>query len=422
MKRQLGSGYWMLLFSATVSSFGDGLRLVAMPLLALSLTGSAVDISLIMVIAALPGLLAGPLIGVLVDRHDRRRILAAANIVRAGLVLGFALAVLSGEVALWQIYLMTAALSVAELFAESATFAMISVPVPPELLDKANSRFFSVRMLTQQVLGSPVAGALFGISVCAPFFTESGLFLAAGLLSLLIPVLKHPGRVAAPTAPSGSGLTSSSMISQLREGLAIIRRTPLLRTIVVSEVVLNFCMLIVTALTVVYAKQTLRLTNSQYALLFTAAAVGSALGGLLVPMLVRRLGVEWTMALTLLLAGLSRLAFGLATGPWLAVTAFFTCGAAIFIWDVVAASYQQRVTPNDLQGRLHATVYAGSYGAAVLAAVTGGLLSELIGVRGVVLVGAVAVLLIGGFWLRLALGERPPAAEPLTLVESTSAS
>lgn len=430
MKHRLGFGYWMLFSSVTVSSLSDGLRLVAMPLLALSLTRNTVDIALIMVVAALPGLLAGPLIGVLVDRLDRRRILTGAHLVRAVLVLCFATVVLSGRIALWQIYLMTAALSVAELFAESSTFALIAVPVPPELLEKTNSRFLSAQMLTQQVLGSPVAGALFGVAVCAPFFAEGGLFLAAAVLSLLIPVLRRPGPTvgaeagaeAEPEGPPAPEEPSTSMLSQLREGVRTISRNPLLRTILVSEMVLNFWMLIATALMVVYAKQNLGLTNSQYTLLFSAAAVGSVLGGLLAPVLVRRLGVEWTMALALLATGLSRLALGLTTGPWIATATFFSCGAAMFVWDIAAASYQQRVTPDHLQGRVHTTLYAFSYGAAVVAAVSGGLLAELVGVRAVVVLGAVAVLLIGGYWLRLALRGRPPTTDTIAPLDAVTLS
>ncbi|MCG7525361.1 MFS transporter [Streptomyces sp. OfavH-34-F] len=425
MKQQFGAGYWTLFSSVTVSSFADGLRLVAMPLLAFSVTGNAVDISLIMMVAALPGLLAGPFVGILVDRLDRRRLLALANASRAVLVFGFASVVVTGHVELWQIYVMTAALATAELFAESSTFAMISIPVPPELLEKANSRFFTARMLTQQVIGSPVAAALFGVALSAPFFVEGGLFVAAAVLSLMIPVLRRPGapaEEAAPAAPAAPDGPRPSMLGQLREGLVLVKRTPLLRTILVSEVVLNFWMLIATALMVVYAKQDLGLTDSQYAMLFTAAALGSLLGSLLVPALVRRVGVKWTMALTLLVTGLSRLALGLADGPVLAIATFFTCGAAIFMWDIAASSYQQRVTPNHVQGRLHATLHAMSYGAAVLAALFGGLLSELIGVRAVVILGAVAVLVFSAYWLYLALRDRgaaPEAPAPSDAVTTT---
>lgn len=422
MQQQFAPGYWRLFSSVTVSSLADGLRLVAMPLLAFSVTGDAVDISLIMVITALPGLLAGPFIGILVDRFDRRRILALANAARAVLVLAFATVVLTGRVDLWQIYVMTAALSAAELFAESSTFAMISIPVPAERLEKANSLFFSARLLTQQVLGSPVAAALFGIAASAPFFVEGGLFVAAAALSLLIPVLRRPGSPVEEAVPAVPGGPAPSVFCQLREGLVLIKQIPLLRTIVVSEVVLNFWMLIATALMVVYAKQELGLTDLQYAMLFSAAALGSVLGSLLVPVMVRRLGVKWTMALTLLLIGASRMALGLATGPLLAIATFFTCGAAIFMWDIAAFSYQQRVMPNHVQGRMHATLHAMSYGAAVLAALSGGLLSELIGVRSVVIVGAAAVLVFSAYWLYLALRDRDPAPEVSAPADAISVS
>lgn len=415
MKQKFGPGYWMLLTSVAISSLGDGIRLVAMPLLAYSLTGSAVDISFIMVIAALPGLLLGPLIGVLVDRFDRRWILIASNLVRAVMVLGFAAVILAGSADLWQVYAMTAGLSIAELFAESATFAMISVPVPPELLEKANSRFFSARMLTQQVVGSPVAGVLFGVAMSAPFLAEGGLFLAAALATLFVPALKRPGpqpvSLSGSPEAEGSGEPEPSVIVQMREGLQIIRRIPMLRAILLSDALLNFWMLIATALMVVFAKSELHATDSEFALMFTAAAVGSVLGGLFLPPLVRRVGVRWAMALTLIVTGLSRLVLGLASGPWLAIATFFTCGASYFMWDVAIASYQQRVTPNHLQGRVHATTGAFVYGAAVVAAVAGGLVSELIGVRTVFVVGAVAVLLLSAYWVVLARRGETPVEE-----------
>ncbi|MFH0244578.1 MFS transporter [Streptomyces sp. HK10] len=412
---KFGHGYWTVFASATVSSLGDGIRLVAMPLLAFSITGSAVDISLIMVIAALPGLLFGSVIGVLVDRFDRRWILTAANALRTVLVLAFALLVLSGSVSLWHIYAVTAALSIAELFAESTTFAMIATPVPPELLEKANSRFFAARLLSQQVLGSPIAGVLFGIAVSAPFFAEGGLFLAAAVISLMIPVLKSPPGREPSVAPS-----PSTMLRELHEGLCAIRDIPLLRALALSDAALNYLMLTGTALLVVFAKRDLGLTDAQYALLFTAAALGSLLGGLLVPALVRRAGVPWTLALTLLVTGLSRLGLGLASGPWLAIATFFTCGGAIFMWEIALGSYQQRVTPNHLLGRVHATTYALGYGAAVVAALTGGLLAELVGVRPVIVVGAVATLALSCYWIRLAVLRPPPAPTAESLPTSAA--
>ncbi|MFJ8249823.1 MULTISPECIES: MFS transporter [unclassified Streptomyces] len=411
MKQKFGMGYWMLLASVTVSSLGDGIRLIAMPLLAYSLTGNAVDISFIMVIAALPGLVLGPLVGVLVDRFDRRGILIAANLVRAVLVLVFAAVIVADAAEMWQVYAMTAALSIAELFAESATFTMVSASVPVDRLEKANSRLFSARMLTQQVIGSPLAGVLFGIAMSAPFLAEGGLFLIAAVVTLFIPAGKRRLPQADAEGREDAEAARVPMTEQMREGIRIIRRTPMLTTILLSDALLNFWMLISTALMVVYAKGELGVTDTQFALMFTVAAVGSVLGGLILPPLVRRLGVRWTMALALIVTGASRLALGLTSDPWLAIATFFTGGASYFVWDIAIASYQQRVTPNHLQGRVHATTGSFLYGAAVVAALTGGVASELIGVRPVFVIGAVAILLLSVYWVFLARRGAAPSVE-----------
>ncbi|MFE5732536.1 MFS transporter [Streptomyces sp. NPDC056528] len=407
MTQKIGPGYWTLLASVTVSSLGDGIRLVAMPLLAYSLTGSAVDISFIMVVAALPGLVLGPVVGVVVDRFDRRRVLLASNLLSAALALVFAAVITADAVELWQVYAMTGALAIADLFAESTTFAMISVPVPPELLEKANSRFFSVRMLTQQVIGSPVASVLFGVAMSAPFLAEGGLFLAAGVIVLFVPVLKRPPTGPGPEERRDAEEPRASIPAQMREGFRIIRRIPMLRAILLSDALLNFWMLIATALMVVFAKEELGLNDTQFALMFSAAALGGVLGGALLPPVVRRVGVQWTMVLTLVVTGAGRLALGLASGPWLVIGTFFVCGASYFMWDVAVASYQQRVTPNHLQGRVHATTGAFVYGAAVVAALTGGVAAELVGVRAVFVTGAVAVLLLSAYWVVLARRGEP---------------
>ena len=72
--------------SSVVSNLSDGVMIAAVPLLAISLTDSPVLISSIGAMVMLPWLLFAIPIGVLVDRVDRRYILAGANAIRSGVV------------------------------------------------------------------------------------------------------------------------------------------------------------------------------------------------------------------------------------------------------------------------------------------------------------------------------------------------
>lgn len=72
--------------SSIVSNLSDGVMVAAVPLLAISLTDSPVLISAIGAMVMLPWLLFAIPIGAVVDRLDRRYILAGANAIRSGIV------------------------------------------------------------------------------------------------------------------------------------------------------------------------------------------------------------------------------------------------------------------------------------------------------------------------------------------------
>src|SRR5690348_16730961 len=89
----LGWRFWRLFAGNTISSVGDGLVVVAFPLLALSLTTRPVLIAGVAIAGRLPALLFSIPAGALVDRVDRRRLVVLINVVRMA-----ALAVFAGAV------------------------------------------------------------------------------------------------------------------------------------------------------------------------------------------------------------------------------------------------------------------------------------------------------------------------------------
>ena len=70
-----------------INDFGDWTLLIALPVFVFQLTGSALVTSTVFVVELIPGLIAGQLAGVLVDRWDRRRILVVGGFVQAACLL-----------------------------------------------------------------------------------------------------------------------------------------------------------------------------------------------------------------------------------------------------------------------------------------------------------------------------------------------
>ena len=78
------SAFWL---AGTVSLFGDRLHQIALGVMVLGITGSALQTGLVFLAATLPNLLLGPVAGTFVDRWDQKRVMIASDLLRAGLVL-----------------------------------------------------------------------------------------------------------------------------------------------------------------------------------------------------------------------------------------------------------------------------------------------------------------------------------------------
>lgn len=95
------ANYLKLLCASAASNLGDGISFVAIPLLATTLTTDPVLIAGLSFAYTVPRLLMSPLSGVVADRTDRRRLMAAANAFRAALLLGLAVLVVTDTATIW---------------------------------------------------------------------------------------------------------------------------------------------------------------------------------------------------------------------------------------------------------------------------------------------------------------------------------
>jgi amino acid adenylation domain-containing protein len=153
-----------------VSITGSTLTEFAVPLSIYLRTGSLVVFGLLAILGLLPGTLIGPLAGAIVDRHDRRLVMIAASVTAGTAEAALLLLVWSHAFQLWNLYVLTCALSLAVAFQRTAYAAAIPQIVNRRYLGHAN--------------GMVQAGSGFA-QLIAPLF-GAGLLAAVGLSGILL--------------------------------------------------------------------------------------------------------------------------------------------------------------------------------------------------------------------------------------------
>jgi MFS family permease len=149
--------FGLLWAGGLVSETGDWFLLVGLPIWVLQLTGSSLVTATVFLVGLLPGLVVGPLAGVLVDRWDRRRTLIAVSLAQATFLLP--LFAVDGREDLWILYgVMALEASLAQLN-DPARNALVPSLVDEDDLVAANA-LIGLNSNLARLAGSPLGGIL----------------------------------------------------------------------------------------------------------------------------------------------------------------------------------------------------------------------------------------------------------------------
>jgi MFS family permease len=387
--RGLGSSFWRLFISSATSNLADGVGRIALPLLAATLTRDPLLISALTAFAFLPWLLFALVSGALVDRIDRRRAMAAANLLRAMVIGGLAGAVLADVASIALLYAVAFAVGVAETIYDSAARAALPQVVRLDQLEAGNSLIATGQVIGESFLGAPVGSFLFAAMAAAPLFTNAAGFAAAAVLVLTIRGSLRPVRT-----------EMTSIRTDIREGLGWIWKHHFLRGLTLLTAATAVGLYMTVAVQVLYVLQTLRLSEAAYGLIMVASGGGAILGGLTAPWISARLGRPVSLVGAVALSAVATMALGLTSEPLLASALFGLAALAGTVWDVLSLSLRQALIPTELFGRAQGSYRTVVWGAFPLGALAGGALATATSVPTVFMIAGSANLLIAaGVWL-----------------------
>jgi len=356
-----------------------------------------------------PFLVLGLFAGVWVDRLRRRPILIAADVGRAALLASIPLAAVFGMLRIEQLYAVGFFVGCLTVFFDVASLSFLPSLVQRSALVHANS-VLEVRRSIVQIAGPSVAGFLVQL-VSAPvaIIVDALSFVGSAVALTLIRM---------PEPPPTPRAQRRSVWNEVGEGLGVVLRDPLLRSIAASSGTFNIFTNVLFAVYVLYATRELGIAPALLGVIFLVFGLGGLAGAVLARRIQSQIGLGPTLGGIGLVDGVATLlvplaaAFPLITVPLLmAAQAVLGFGAAVY--KVNQKSLRQAITQERMQGRVNATMRFITWGTMPIGSLLGGVLGELIGLRPTLIVAALGMMLAALILLVSpvrALRDQPPQA------------
>jgi Na+/melibiose symporter-like transporter len=406
--------FGLLWAGGLISETGDWFLLVGLPVWVLQVTGSSLVTATVFLVGLLPGLVVGPLAGVLVDRWDRRRTLVAVSLAQAGFLLP--LLAVDGRERLWIVYLVTAVEAALSQLNDPARNALVPALVGRDDLVRANA-LIGLNGNLARLAGSPIGGLLVEVAGLGGLVIgdAASFLLGAALIALARPRGAAPAAGPRPARPGPSTAPGRGVAGEWVDGLRVTFGDRRLRWGLVVSGLAAVAQGIFTVLFVVFVARVLGGDGADVGLFRGVQAIGGLLGGVLVVGLAGRLEPGRLLGTSLLVFAAIDLAIwngpALTTAGWLYLGLFVAAGVpGVAMLSGLTALVQEQAAEAYL-GRVFAT-YLGSFnGLMALGMLLAGLGGDAVGVVAV-LNGQAGLYLLAGLVAVATLGRRAAPGYP----------
>jgi DHA3 family macrolide efflux protein-like MFS transporter len=383
--------FWIVFTGQAFSLLGSRLVQFALVWWLTSTTGSASVLAFASIMSVLPQVFISPFAGALIDRWDRRTVMAAVDAVIALAVVVLALLYSVGAVQFWHIYALMFIRAVGGAFHWPAMQASTSLMVPEEKLSKIaglNQALFGLA----SIVAPPLGALLLNVIPMQSILSIDVATAAIAITPLLFIRIPQP----AQSEPRDAN-AKKSMIEDMKEGLSFVLAWRGLLLIMGMAMVFNLLVVPAMSLTPLLVTEHFAGGSREYALLQAVLGIGMVVGGL-------GLGAwggfesKTVTGLTgAILMGVGTGLVGFAPGNLYLMA---LCGMALvgLMNPVVNGSIfalLQSTVPPEMQGRVFTLMMSGTAAMAPLGLAIAGPLADVLGVRAWFLAGGVAIILMG---------------------------
>jgi MFS family permease len=392
------AGFRSLFFSTLASSFGTLLAAVALAIDVKDRTNSGLWVGGVLLVEFLPAIAVGLTLGPLLDRLERRTLMVAADLLRAGVFVTLPFATSAA-----QIVALALVAGLATGFFRPAVYAGVPNLVPEQMLGPANALLQTIENISWAV-GPVVGGVLTAASGPeAAYWINAVSFLVSAVF-----VIRIPARL----LQSATALSRGHW-TDLKEGfVTVLRSRPLLAVLVGWGLAL--CGTGAIGVSEVFmAKDTLHGGDFGYGLIYGGTGIGLVVGSFWSSSLVDRLGIARTYGAALLLMSAGFAVGAASVDVWMAAVCCVVAGVGNGIAVVCNALLVQR-TRDDVRGRALTFVMSATWTGMGISIVVAGALMSPTDARWVWAIGAAVVGRAGvvGYALAREPVQAPGRLEP----------
>jgi MFS family permease len=367
-----------------LSSLGDAMARVALTWYVLEQTDSARAVGYLALAYTAPILVGGLLAGVLLDRFDRRKVMALDNLVR-----GVAMAIVPllhflGLLEVWHVYVAAAVFGSLMMISLAGGPSLIPSIIPRQQLTAANA-FETLGFTVAGVVGPPIAGLLIA-SVGAPnvLILDALSYFVYALALAGVRYIEDPETAGGAAAAGRRGSTSLGDAIRLLRGDRVLLSTTFMYMSVNVGLGAAFVWM------PIYVERTLGGGAGLYGLLLGALAAGETVSSILSVSFNRWLPLGTLICLAGVLAGLAYLPL-LAGVTALAIVSMALFGALTAPLTIWAQTLRMEIIPAAMRGRTFALLRMMMQGSQPIGGALGGFLLPVVGIGAMIAVSATMV-------------------------------
>ena len=384
-----------------VSTIGSSLTDLAAGILIFQQTKSALAVGLMLMATAIPSLLVGLIAGVFVDRFDRKKIMIASDLIRAGLVVSIPFLI---SINVYLLYVVVVLASTVKQFFDPAEQSVLPDVASEEELSAANA-FLSISSFGSTAIGFAAAGLLASTGeIALAFYVDALTFLVSGACIFRV-------RIAPLVVEEMTSI--GAVVQNLRAGVSMLVGTPILRStlIVFTPVLFAFGLwnVLLLPFAVGIPPNGLGGTEFEYGLQEGLTSLGFVAGSLLMARYIDRLPEGTWMVVSFVAMGIVGILYGLSSNIWVAIGLVMLSGFMQPPSSISRALILQRNTPREFRGRVFSAFFV-SRDVLFLAGMATAGLADIIDIRLLIIVAS-SLLIGAGLLTQLMPGLGRPAAE-----------